>query len=143
MSVRDGQFLIGMAGPDSLGGGSWRNWFAKRQPILCNAWLQAEEQYRPGDPALEAARPDFRQAMKEKLDEDQKYFRGWYRDHGGQVGFLGDMAGDNELPSVLLLLAAAGLLWTLGKMARQIRGTGKEAYAASAGKPRSSKGRRK
>ena len=148
MSVRDGQFLIGMPGPDSLGGGSWRNWFAKRQPLLCNAWLQAEEQYRPGDPALEAARPDFRQAMTEKLGEDQKYFRGWYRDHGGQVGFLGDMAGDNELPSVLLLLAAAGLLWKLGKMASQIREAGKRAYLTDAGltgagKPRSSKGRRK
>jgi hypothetical protein len=143
MNVRDGQFLIGLAGPDSLGGGSWRNWFAKRQPMLCNAWLQAEEQYRPGDRTFEAARPDFRQAMKEKLDEDQKYFRGWYRDHGGQVGFLGDMAGDNELPSVLLVLAAAGLLWKLGKMARQIRGTGQEAYPTSGVKPRSSKGRRK
>jgi hypothetical protein len=145
MSVNDGHFLIGMAGPDSMGGGSWRNWFAKRQPILCNQWLQQEEAYRPGDPTLEAGRADLRQAMQEKLAEDQKYFRGWYQAHGGQVGFLGDSFGEGMLPSALLLLAAAGLLWKLAKMAP----AASEAVSAAASenrgaaKPKSSQARRK
>jgi hypothetical protein len=140
LSVADGRFLIGMAGPDSLGGGSWRNWFDKRQSLLCLEWLQAEEQYRPGDPALEAGRVDFRQAMREKLEDDQKYFHGWYREHGGQIGFLGDLAGDNDVPSLLLALAAAGLLWKLAQAAMTAPAV---SAAPAAAKPRSSQSRRK
>jgi hypothetical protein len=137
MSVNDGHFLIGMAGPESMGGGSWRNWFAKRQPQLCTEWLQAEEQYRPGDPTLEAGRADLREAMREKLAEDQKYFHGWYAAHGGQVGFLGDAFGEGTLPSALLLAAAAWILWTLAKMAPAAN------VPQVAVKPKSSQARRK
>jgi hypothetical protein len=121
LSVSDGQFLIGVAGPDSMGGGSWRNWFAKRQPILCREWLQSEEQFRPGDPQFAASRPDFRTAMQEKLAEDDKYFRGWYRNHGGEVRFFGDWFDDSFLPSSALLLAALGLLWKLVKLPAPVR----------------------
>jgi hypothetical protein len=140
LSVSDGHFLIGMAGPDSMGGGSWRNWFGKRQSLLCLEWLQAEEQYRPGDPTLEAGRADLRQAMREKLDDDQKYFHGWYREHGGQIGFLGDLAGDSDVPSVLLALAAVGLLWKLRQAAMTVPVV---SASRAEGKPKSSQSRRK
>ncbi len=130
MSVSDGHFLIGVAGPDSMGGGSWRNWFAKRQPILCTEWLEQEERFRPGDPSLEAGRADLREAMRDKLAEDQKYFRGWYAAHGGQVGFLGDPFGEGMLPSAVLLLMAGGLLWKLAKMAPAANGRVSEKKAA-------------
>jgi 4-amino-4-deoxy-L-arabinose transferase-like glycosyltransferase len=138
MSVSDGHFLIGVAGPDSMGGGSWRNWFAKRQPILCKGWLEQEERFRPGDPALEAGRADLREAMRDKLAEDQKYFRGWYAAHGGQVGFLGDAFGEGMLPSAVLLLMAGGLLWKLVRSFPRIASVDRAAV-----KPKSSQSRRK
>jgi hypothetical protein len=139
MSVSEGHFLIGIAGPDSMGGGSWRNWFAKRQPLLCNEWLAAEENFRPGDPTLEGARNALRAGLAEKLAEDQKYFRGWYAAHGGQVGFLGDAFGEGMIPSAALLLAAGWLLWTLAKMAP----AAEVSAPLAAAKPKSSQSRRK
>jgi hypothetical protein len=142
LSVSDGHFLIGVAGPESIGGAAWRNWFARRQPLLCREWLQAEENYRRGDPALEAGRVEFRQAIGEKLEEDQKYFRGWYREHGGEVGFLADLVGESDVPLVLLALAALGVLW---KLARTLPPDEVPAISAprAAAKPRSSQSRRK
>ncbi len=97
MGVNDGQFLIGMAGPDSMGGGIWRNWFTKRQPLLCTEWLRPRSNFVR---ATRRSRRDVsirREAMREKLDEDDKYWHGWYRDHGGQIGFLGDACGDSDV----------------------------------------------
>ena len=117
LGVKGGQFLAGVAGADLIGGSAWRNWFAKRQFNLCREWLQAEEQFRPGDPTLEVGRAGFRKAMREKLNEDERYWRGWYRVHGGEIVFLGDWFGGSDVPAVLLALAAVGVLWKLAKLA--------------------------
>jgi hypothetical protein len=149
LSTNGGLFQIGMAGPDSMGGGSWRNWFTKRQPLLCTEWLEAEERYRPGDPQFEAGRIEFRAAMREKLDEDDKYWRGWYRRHGGQIGFIGDWFDDSIVPSVLLAMAALGVLWRLARLAPAAGETVSEAVSGTvsvnraAAKPTSSRSRRK
>jgi hypothetical protein len=113
LGVKDGQFKIGLPGPNSLSRNAWRNWFNKHQMRVCGEWLEAEEQFRPGDPLLAASRPMFRGAMREKLVEDDKYWHGWYRTHGGEITYLGDWFGDSDIPSVLLALAAIGLLWKL------------------------------
>jgi hypothetical protein len=117
LGVKDGQFKIGLPGPDSLSRNAWRNWFNKHQVRVCGEWLAAEEQFRPGDPSLAASRPIFRGAMREKIHEDDRYWRGWYRAHGGEITYLGDWFGDNDISTVLLGLAAAGLLWQLAKRA--------------------------
>jgi hypothetical protein len=113
LGLKAGQFQTGLFGPDSVGHISWRNWFNKRQPLLAREWLIAAEQYHPGDPRLEASRAVFRNAMGEKLAEDQKYWHGWFGNHGGEVVYLGDWFGDSDVPSVLLAMVALGLLWKL------------------------------
>jgi hypothetical protein len=115
LGIKNGQFQVGMFGPDSVGQISWRNWLNKRQPILGNEWLKAAAQYHPGDARLEASRAAFRTAMTEKLGEDEKYWYGWFARHGGETVYLGDWLGDSDVPSALLVIAAAGLLWMLAK----------------------------
>ncbi len=127
LGVKAGQFQVGMFGPDSVGHISWRNWFNKRQPILGREWLAAAEQYHPGDPRLEASRTALHSAMAEKLTEDDRFWYGWFARHGGEVVYLGDWFGDTDVTSVLLALAAAGLLWMMARPApaRVVVETGK------------------
>jgi hypothetical protein len=115
LGLKNGQFQTGMFGPDSVGHISWRNWFNKRQPALAREWLAAAEQYHQGDPRLYAPRAKFRAEMTEKLAEDEKFWHGWFARHGGEVVYLGDWLGDSDVPSALLLMAAAGLIWMLAK----------------------------
>ncbi len=115
LGIKNGQFQAGMFGPDSVGHIAWRNWFNKRQPLLAREWLTAAEQYHQGDPRLYAPRATFRAAMTEKLAEDEKFWHGWFARHGGEVVYLGDWFGDSDVPSALLLMAAAGLIWILAK----------------------------
>ncbi len=120
LGVKAGQFQVGMFGPDSVGHISWRNWFNILQPILGREWLAAAEQYHPGDPRLEESRAALHSAMAEKLTEDDRFWYGWFARHGGEVVYLGDWFGDTDVTSVLLALAAAGLLWRMANSCRRI-----------------------
>ena len=124
LSFGNGQFLIGAPGPDSLNMAAWRNWMAKHQMALCRSWLALGEGFRPGDPAFEPAKADLRAAIAERLKEDDTVWHGWYRRHGGEFELIGDHFGGSDATSVLLVLAAIGLLWKMAQAgaARQCAG---------------------
>lgn len=113
LGVRNGRFGVGMFGPDSVGSVTWRNWFSKKQSLLAHEWMAAAEQYHRGDPRMDTARAIFNGGMNEKLAEDDKFWHGWFARHGGEITYLGDWFGDSDIPSVLLAIAAIGLLWKL------------------------------
>jgi hypothetical protein len=140
LSYGNGQFIIGGAGPDSLNIYAWRNWLGKHHVALCETWLRLGEAYRRGDPEVEPARADLRAAIAERLKEDDTLWHGWYRRNGGEFELIGDHFGGGDATSVLLALAALGLLW---RMARRRDQAVPRVTAAAAAKPRSSPSRRK
>jgi hypothetical protein len=115
LSYGNGQFVIGGAGPDSLNISAWRNWFDKHHVVLCEKWLATGEAYGRGDPAVEPAKVDLRAAIADRLQEDDITWHGWYRRHGGEFELIGDHFGGGDATSVLLALAAAGLLWRMAQ----------------------------
>ena len=146
LSYTSGQFQIGAPGPDSLSGSAWINWFGKHQVALCDMWLRDAEAYHRGEAAFEPAKVNLRQAIAEKLRDDDKYWRGWYRHHGGAIEMIGDRFGGGAAASALLALAVLGLLCRmalLGKMAPRPDQGVPRVTAAAAAKPRSSRSRHK
>ena len=140
LSYGNGQFFIGAAGPDSLTMAAWRNWLGKHHVALNEKWLGLGEAYHRGDPALEPAKVDLRAAIAERLKEDEVNWHGWYRRHGGEFELIGDHFGGGDATSVLLALAALGLLW---KMAQRTDQGAPRLTVADAGKPKSSRPRHK
>ncbi len=140
LSYGNGQFAIGAAGPDSLNIYAWRNWLGKHHVALNQKWLGLGEAYHRGDPALEPAKVDLRAAIAERLKEDEVNWHGWYRRNGGEFELIGDHFGGGDATSVLLALAALGLLW---KMAQRTDQGAPRLTVADAGKPKSSRPRHK
>jgi hypothetical protein len=140
LSYGNGQFFIGAAGPDSLTMAAWRNWLGKHHVALNEKWLGLGEAYHRGDPALEPAKVDLRAAIAERLKEDEVNWHGWYRRNGGEFELIGDHFGGGDATSVLLALAALGLLW---KMAQRTDQGAPRLTVADAGKPKSSRPRHK
>jgi hypothetical protein len=136
LSFDNGQFFIGAPGPDSLNMAAWRNWMDKHHLVLCKTWLDTGEAYRRGDPALDQARTDLRAAIVERWKEDDTIWHGWYSRNGGELELIGDHFGGGDATSVLLALAAMGLLWTMARQAPPVT-------VADAGKPKSSRPRHK
>jgi hypothetical protein len=136
LSFGNGQFLIGAPGRDSLNMAAWRNWLAKHQMAVCRNWLALGESFRPGDPALDQAKVDLRAAIAERLKEDETVWHGWYGRHGGEFELIGDHFGGSDATSVLLALAAIGLLWKMAQLAPRVS-------APAAVKPKSSRSRHK
>jgi hypothetical protein len=135
LSFANGTFKIGMRGPDSLGASAWSNWLGKHQVALSDMWLRDGEAYHRGEAAFEPGKVGLRRFVADRLQRDGKYWRGWYRRHGGEIELLGDrFTGD--APSVLLALAAMALLWKMAQQAPRLT-------VAAAGKPRSSRSRHK
>jgi uncharacterized membrane protein YoaK (UPF0700 family) len=143
LSYGGGQFIVGGAGPDSLNISAWANWMAKHHVVLCEKWLGLGEGYRRGDPALEAAKVDLRAAIAERLKEDDTIWRGWYRRNGGEFALIGDHFGGGDATSVLLALAALGLLWKMALVRQAAPRQAPRVIVAAAGKPKSSRSRHK
>jgi hypothetical protein len=151
LSYGNGQFVIGAAGPDSLNSKAWSNWMGKHHVALCEKWLRLGEAYHRGDPAVEAAKVDLRAAIAERLKEDDTMWHGWYRRHGGEFELIGDHFGGGDATSVLLALAALGMLGSMALLGTTARRTGQGASrvalravnAAAAAKPKSSRSRHK
>jgi hypothetical protein len=136
LSYGDGRFVIGAPGPDSLNVSAWRNWMGKHQVVLCEKFLAMGEAYRRGDPEVEPAKLELRAATAEQLKKDDTFWHGWYRRHGGEFELIGDHFGGGDATSVLLALAALGLLWKMAQQAPTLT-------AAAATKPKSSRSRHK
>jgi hypothetical protein len=116
----------------------------KHQMAYCEKWLATGESYRRGDPSVEPARVDLRSAVAEQLKEDDTLWHGWYRRHGGEIELIGDHFGDSDVPSVLLVLVAIGLLSRMALLARMTpQPAAPRLIAAAAAKPRSSRSPRK
>jgi hypothetical protein len=141
-SAAQGQFQIGAPGPDSLNAGAWSNWIGKHQSLLTETWSRAGEAYHHGDPAFEPAKANLRASMVDRLKEDEVYWHGWYRRHGGEMTMLGDHFGDSEIPTVLLVLAAIGLLSKMAVLRRTPQ-PATRVNAPAAAKPKSSRSRYK
>ena len=135
-SDAQGQFQIGAPGPESLHAGAWGNWIGKHQLILNETWSRAGEAFHNGDPAFEPAKANLRASQVDRLKEDEVYWHGWYRRHGGEITMLGDHLGDSEVPTAILVLVAIGLLWKMAQAAPPLS-------AAIAAKPKSSRSRYK
>jgi hypothetical protein len=136
LSFGNGKFFIGSPGPDSLRSSAWVNWMNKHFLVAWTEWQRNGEAFHRGDPALEKAHAGLQAAIAQRMQEDHRLWRGWYRKHGGQFEFLGDHAGGGDAASVLLVFMAVGLI---GAMARQAP----RATATVAAKPASSRPRRK
>ena len=132
----NGRFLIGAPGPDTIGAGAWANWSGKHFLQVWTEWQRAGAAFHAGDPALEKHHQGLQTATAQRIQEDDTIWHGWYRRHAGEIQFLGDHAGPGDTTSLLLLLAAIGLL---GAMARQAP----PVTAVAAGTPTSSRSRRK
>jgi hypothetical protein len=127
---------------------AWRNWMAKHQVALCRQWLATGEAFHKGDPAFEQAKVDLRAAIAERVQEDDTIWHGWYRRHGGEFDLIGDHFGGGDATSVLLVLAALGLLGKMLQIGRMVQ-MGSRAQPAprvsapAAAKPKSSRSRYK
>jgi hypothetical protein len=110
---------IGVATPtaDSLFSRAWDNWFAKHQYAYSKKWLREIDAFRPGDPALEDTKKALLPSLERTILDDGEIWHGWFSRHGGEIVFVGDHFGAADSTSVLLVLVAIGVLWT---MARQI-----------------------
>jgi hypothetical protein len=148
LSYDRGQFSIGAAGPDSMNMAAWRNWMGKHQVALCRQWLATGEAYHRGDPAFEQAKVDLRAAIAERLQEDDTIWHGWYGRHGGGFDLIGDHFGGGDTTSVLLVLAALGLLGKMVQIGRMVpvgapAQSAPRLSASAAAKPKSSRSRYK
>jgi hypothetical protein len=101
----------------SLSNDAWGNWYRKHQYALAVTWLRDMTAFRPGDPALEPTKAAARPTLEQTIRDDQRVWRGWYRNHGGEMVFFGDDFGSTDATSALLALLGIGVLW---RMARQV-----------------------
>jgi hypothetical protein len=122
----------------SLSAAAWGNWFRKHQYALSVQWRRDLDAFHPGDPRFEAAKAAIRPTLDRTIDDEERVWHGWYRDHGGETVFFGDHFGGGRAPLVLLALAGIAVLW---KMARMMPPA--QAAATPAPKPRSSRSRYK
>lgn len=111
---------LGAATPQSLSGTAWTNWFRKHQYALSTQWLRELTAYRPGDAGFRQQSAALQTQLESWVNEDQKYWYGWYARHNGTMTFLGDhVAGEAGSGSPFSL--AVLILMMLGLMAMTIR----------------------
>jgi hypothetical protein len=106
---------VGAGTPRSLSATAWTNWFRKHQYALSIEWLRELTAYRPGDAAFRQQSAALQTQLEGWVNEDQKYWFGWYARHNGTMTFLGDHvageSGSGTTPSMgLLILLMVGLM---------------------------------
>jgi hypothetical protein len=136
LAFADGHFRVAAPGPEALSQTAWDNWMRKHEYRLANDWGRMVEMSSQEEPAKIEAR---RKLVLMKQN-DQRFWRGWFQAHGGEVTFLGDHFGDSDAMSALLVVLFAGLLWKMGRLAQRklVRAAPRPAIAkrAAAGKRR-------
>jgi hypothetical protein len=77
-------------GPDALSPSAWNNWYSKHKLSVYDMWLRELQARYGNDPAFQKLLPGYRQTVANAEADDAKAWQGWFRDHGGEVEFLGD-----------------------------------------------------
>jgi hypothetical protein len=109
----DGRFRLAPPSEDSLSAMAWENWLRKHQYRTVEDWSRSIDAYRNSDRTLDAARAAAHTSLDPLLAEDDKLWHGWYRQHGGEIEFLGDHFGGFDAISAMPLVLFAGLLLKL------------------------------
>jgi hypothetical protein len=115
---------------------SWarENWFRKHQQANVKRWRPVMETVEPD------GRPRAIHLLNSMASDDPKLFHGWYSRHGGEITFLGDHIGESDIPSGLMLIGFAYLLWSTWRMvpavAAPVRMTAVESKSARSRKKR-------
>jgi hypothetical protein len=103
--------------PLTLSSVSAGNWFRKHQYALADKWLRSLEATNPGGRGLDAAEQSAKDSLIAVRRLDETMFGGWYKRHRGEITFFGDHFGDSDVPTALLIIGAAALLWKLARYA--------------------------
>ncbi|HXA49180.1 MAG TPA: hypothetical protein VNV86_02685 [Candidatus Acidoferrum sp.] len=105
-SVINGQVVVAPS-PEGLSGYASDNWLRKHQLANAQRWrgellnVQAE------------GKPQVMAMLDQLTTDDPRLFKGWYARHGGEVEYLGDHFGTSDIPSIVLGIVFAGLMWKL------------------------------
>lgn len=105
-SVMNGQIVVAPS-PEGLSGYASDNWLRKHQLANAQRWrgellnVQAE------------GKPQVMAMLDQLTTDDARLFKGWYARHGGEVEYLGDHFGTSSIPSAILAIVFAGLIWKL------------------------------
>jgi hypothetical protein len=115
LNFRNGTFDIATPMEGSLSNIAWGNWYRKHQYALSEKWLRELAGFRPNDPAVEPFKAAVLPTIQQAVRDDERFWHGWYRRHGGEVEFFGDHFGSGAATSVVLIVGALGLLWELSR----------------------------
>lgn len=129
-SVVNGQLAL-VPPPDGLNDYARENWFRKHQQVNVVQWRKTLSS------ADVLGKPQAMAMLDDMESDDRKLFHGWYGRHGGQVEYIGDHFGASDIPSGMLAILFAGLLW---RMWREIP-SGVPAIAATPVKAKSARAR--
>jgi hypothetical protein len=105
-SVLNGQVVVAPSA-EGLSGYASDNWLRKHQLANAERWraelrnVQAE------------GKPQVMSTLDQLAADDPRLFKGWYARHGGEVEYLGDHFGTSDIPSIVMVIVFAGLMWRL------------------------------
>jgi hypothetical protein len=105
------------ANPDTVASTAGENWFRKHQYGLAEKWLAGLAVSHPDGRGLTPAMESARNALQEIVRQDDTMYGGWYKRHHGEITFFGDLFGDSDLTSVLLVIGAATVLIRMARYA--------------------------
>ena len=109
------------ANSDTLSRPTGGNWFRKHQYALSEQWLRGLAASNPDGRGLTTSQASVRDALAEIVHQDDSMFGGWYKRHGGEITFFGDLFGDSEFSTGMFVTGAAILLWRLARHAPPVR----------------------
>jgi hypothetical protein len=97
---------------------AWQNWYSVHRFALSRQYLGSLAGYLPPDPADRQAASRAQAQLRRVLDEDARYWQGWWQRHDYTLAFLGDdVAGESgdgavvpQFVLVILFLALMGAL---------------------------------
>jgi hypothetical protein len=111
---------VAPANPDTLSRPSGENWFRKHQFALAEKWLAGLAVSHPDGRGLTPAMESARNALQEIVRQDDTMYGGWYKRNHGEITFLGDLFGDSDITSVLLVIGAATVLIRMARYAPRV-----------------------
>jgi hypothetical protein len=128
------------ANDDTLARTAGENWFRKHQFALSQKWLAGLALSHPEGRGLNASQISARDRLQEVVRQDDTMYGGWYKRHNGEITFFGDLFGDSDVTSVLLLIGAATVLI---RMARYVPARSTAMDAAPRPAPKAARARKR